>query len=258
MGTTTRWVGVACAAMLGSTAIHAGEAAPANCAFQAGEIMVTVSDPPAGRADQYNHFLNLVHLPEIVDRMQGFAGAQRFRVVASIGSTPWSYVSAYALEAGNRVATEGMKTRPGVPPVEPPAPYLGPDSAAWIVRHSPAAGGNGAPCARSEKLFVLLPPAPSSRIDLAKARERVPELADAASFEFSKATKGGTPAWSAMTVVRSHSELDVAATLRRLAPLVGCTEQGCAEGAGAVWALVPISAYVDRTTTDGNGRLRRP
>lgn len=257
MRTATHWLVAAGIALIG-VAAQAGESAPAKCAFQVGEIMVTVSDPPEGRADLYNHFLNLTHLPEIVDRMQGFAGAQRFRVVASVGSTPWSYVSAYALESGNKVATEGMKTRPGVPPVEPPAPYLAPDSAAWIVRHSPGGGGKGAECGRSEKLFVLLPPAPSASIDLAKARERVPQLTDAARFEFSKATKGETPPWSAMTVVRSHSELDVAATIRRLAPLVGCTEKGCAEGAGAVWALTPISAYVDQTTTDGNGRLRHP
>jgi hypothetical protein len=214
-----------------------------NCSFTNEEIMTAISNPPEGREKEYHDFFDKVHLPEIVSRGIGFEGAQRFRVIASVGSAPWSYLSVYALEPNNTIAETGMKFRPGAAPVVAPAPYLAPGSVAWIFRRTTR---NNPECVGRQKLFVVLPQATAPELDLTKTLSAVAGLVSAERYEFRKSTKGDPPAWKAMSVFRASDTVDVPATLRRLGSWVGCDGDKCPVSSGAVWVLEPLANYVAR------------
>jgi hypothetical protein len=246
-------VDVRCAALvallcLGAAAADTAAADAVKCSFVHEEIMVALSDPPSGRAKEYNDFFEKVHIPEVLSRGIGFEGAQRFHVLASVGSTPWNYLSVYGLERGNRIAETGVKFKPGAVPATKPGPYLAEGSAAWILRRTAAGTGDDAghhvECPRGQKVFVVLPGAQSPQLDLNKMLSSIPGLASAERYEFKVATKGAPPAASKIAILRAREHADVSATLQRLGALVGCKAAQCTGSSGAVWALEPQADYV--------------
>lgn len=229
----------------GSAALAADAA---SCSFAHAEIMTALSNPGVP-LKEYHDFFDKVHIPEIVERGIGFESGQRFRVLASVGSAPWEYLSLYGLEAGNQVAETGMKFRPGAEPVAAPAPYLAEGSVAWIFRRVTAAGDNAGrrvECGAGQKLFVVIPKAGTAEVDVTAVLSSVPDLTSVERFELRKSTKGPEPAWRRMAVFRSDAGVNVQATLERLGSLVGCANGTCGEAAGAVWALEPLSDFLAR------------
>jgi hypothetical protein len=243
-----RWAIAVALLGVGSTAANAEPHDAAKCSFVQEEVMLALSDPPKGRTKEYNDFFGKVHIPEVVSRGIGFLGAQRFHVLASIGSTPWNYVSVYGLERGNQVAQTGVKFRPGAAPPTMPGPYLAEGSAAWIFRRSAATGddtGGTVACPHGQKVFMVLPKTPG--LDLKKALGSVPGLVSAERYEFKAATKGARPAAQEIAIFRSTADVNVTAALARLGSLVGCQSGKCTESAGAVWALEPQADFVARS-----------
>ena len=95
----------------GSTAVASVPADAVKCPLGQGEIMAALSSPKGSKKGQHNDLVGKVHVPELVERGTGFEGGQRFRVLASLGSAPWSYLSLYSLEQGGQVAHTGAKQR---------------------------------------------------------------------------------------------------------------------------------------------------
>lgn len=244
-----RFAGLMALVCLAASAASAAEVEAARCSFVHDEIMTAISNPPAGPDKEYHEFFEKVHLPEIVSRGIGFESAQRFRVLASVGSTPWNYLSVYGLEQGNQIAQTGMKFRPGPAPVVAPAPYLAEGSVAWILRRTSTGADE---CSEKDKVFVVIPPATGAEPDLPQILKAVPGLAGAARYEFVKSTKGPAPPWKAVGVFRAREDADVPGMLQRLAAQVGCPGGRCAESAGAVWVLEPMAGYITRADVPGH------
>ncbi|HEY8510119.1 MAG TPA: hypothetical protein VIL32_17305 [Steroidobacteraceae bacterium] len=243
MSMRARLAGLMALLCLAGPAAHAGDGAVPRCSFVHDEIMTAISNPPAGREKEYHEFFEKVHLPEIVSRGIGFESAQRFRVLASVGSTPWNYLSVYGLEQGNQIAQTGMKFRPGPAPVVAPAPYLAEGSVAWILRRTSTGADE---CSEKDKVFVVIPPPTGAEPDPGQILKAVPGLVSAQRYEFVKSTKGPAPSWKAISVFRAREDADVPAMLQRLAAQVGCSKGVCAESSGAVWALEPMGGYITR------------
>jgi hypothetical protein len=255
MRVDVRYAALATLLCLGTAATAASAADAVKCSFVHDEVMVALSDPPSGQAQQYNDFFEKVHIPEVLSRGIGFEGAQRFHVLASVGSTPWNYLSVYGLERGNRIAETGVKSKPGAVPATQPGPYLAEGSAAWILRRSAAGAGDAVAhhvdCPRGQKVFMVLPKAQSSELDLKKMLSSVPGLASAERYEFKAATKGVPPAAKKIAILRAREGADVSTTLQRLGALVGCEAGRCAESSGAIWALEPQADYVAKAEVSG-------
>jgi hypothetical protein len=246
----------ALAALLCSGPVAASApAAMPNCSFVHGEIMTALSNPKVP-LEEYHEFFDKVHLPEVVERGIGFEGAQRFHVLASVGSAPWGYLSLYGLEPGNQIATTGVKFRPGAQPAAAPAPYLADGSVAWIFRRVTQPDDNAGrrvECAPGQKLFVVIPKAGAADIDVHATLTSVPGLFSAERYEFSKSTKGPAPGWRKMVVFRSSPDVFVPAALERLGAVVGCARGGaCGQSSGAVWALEPLGNYITRPESARN------
>jgi len=229
---------------------HAAEPADVGrCSFLHDEIMTAFSNP-ARALNEYNDFFDKVHIPEVVSRGIGFEGAQRFRVLANMGLTPWMYLSVYGLERGNQIAETGVKFRPGTAPAAPPAPYLAEGSVAWILRRVATTAvrdsKRGVDCPTGQKVFVVIPQAGGPELDIGGTLRSIPGLLSAERYDFSKSTKGPAPAWTSAVLFRSSAAVDVSATLRRLGAVVGCAGGTCSEASGAVWVLEPQGDYVSR------------
>lgn len=226
---------------LASTATRAAAGPDVRCSFVHDELMLAVSNPPAGREQEYNDFFGNVHIPEVVNRGIGFEGAQRFIVRAKLGAAPWDYLSLYALSRDNQVAKTGVKFRPGPVAPTPPASYLADGSAAWILgRVTPA---RQADCPTGQKLFIVVS-APPAKPGLEELTRTIPGLIDAVRYEFKTPTKGGPAPWVDMVVLRAARDVNVPATLARLGDAVGCTASACPVSSGAVWAAEPLAEYL--------------
>jgi len=83
-----------------------------------------MTNPVAGREDEYNDWYQHTHLPQLM-QLPGFVAAQRYRTVATLGEGehPYKYMAEYEIETDDvqaaigelmRASAEGRITMTGV------------------------------------------------------------------------------------------------------------------------------------------------
>lgn len=78
-------------------------------------VLVVLSNPVAGREDEYNHWYTTQHLADVL-RVPGFVSAQRFRIAQDDGSAAWKYLALYEFEADDPAkALAELTARAGTP-----------------------------------------------------------------------------------------------------------------------------------------------
>jgi hypothetical protein len=60
--------------------------------------MVVLTNPVAGKEDEFNRWYTNRHIPDVL-ACPGFVRAQRFEMVAGMGENPWRYCAIYEIEA---------------------------------------------------------------------------------------------------------------------------------------------------------------
>lgn len=77
-------------------------------------VLVVLSNPVAGREDEFNAWYTGQHLPDVL-RVPGFVAAQRF-AFAGEGEHPWKYLAIYEVETADVAATLAtLMARAGTP-----------------------------------------------------------------------------------------------------------------------------------------------
>ncbi|MCB5944272.1 DUF4286 family protein [Acidocella sp. KAb 2-4] len=77
-------------------------------------VLVVLSNPVAGKDDEYNAWYTKQHLPDVL-RVPGFKAARRFSF-AGAGETQWKYMAIYEFEAADPAqALAALAARAGTP-----------------------------------------------------------------------------------------------------------------------------------------------
>jgi hypothetical protein len=77
--------------------------------------LVVLSNPVAGREDEYNRWYSEQHLQDVL-RIPGFVAAQRFRIADDSGAAPHRYLALYELETNDLATALGeLGKRAGTP-----------------------------------------------------------------------------------------------------------------------------------------------
>lgn len=76
--------------------------------------LVVLSNPVAGKEDEYNAWYTDIHIPDVV-RCEGFTGGQRFKVGEGFDA-PHKYMAIYEMETDDPAAViAGMTAKAGTP-----------------------------------------------------------------------------------------------------------------------------------------------
>lgn len=72
--------------------------------------LLVLSNPVDGQDDEFNHWYDTVHLPDVL-AVDGVVGAERFRLLSG---GRWRYLAIYSLECDDPAAVEAeLKARAG-------------------------------------------------------------------------------------------------------------------------------------------------
>ena len=90
-------------------------------------VLVVMTDPIAGKDDEFNHWYDTVHIPHVL-AVPGFAAAQRFIAEPWRDGTlqPQRYLALYELDVAVDEALRSMAARRSTMPA--PSPTLDPSS----------------------------------------------------------------------------------------------------------------------------------
>lgn len=73
----------------------------------ASHVLMVMSNPVAGREDEYNEWYDTVHLGEVL-QVPGFVAARRYAAGPAVrgGAPPYGYLSIYEIEADDLAAAQ--------------------------------------------------------------------------------------------------------------------------------------------------------
>jgi hypothetical protein len=66
-------------------------------------LMVVLSNSKPGKEDEFNHWYSDLHMLETINKLEGFASAQRFELATLPGApdVPYHYLAVYEIEGDN-------------------------------------------------------------------------------------------------------------------------------------------------------------
>jgi len=107
-------------------------------------IFLALTNPAAGREQDFNDWYDNHHLSEVVNHLPGFVSGRRYRRSEHQRpgeSPPWKYLAVYRVETDDLVAfhedqLKVFNSRPGL--MTPHSASCDPDHAAWV--YTPISG----------------------------------------------------------------------------------------------------------------------